>query len=156
MTEELTIYIVIQKAIEKEIEAQDMYRDLSRRVVDKAARDMFNTLQGVEKKHEELLRQYQSGAIGEGALKAEHVVDYKIADYLEAPAITPDMTLADVLLLAANREKSSYELYKALAAEHTAGKIRALFEDLASQELSHKRRVEDLYNEVAFPQTHGG
>jgi len=148
--DELTIYFVMQRAIEKEIEAQDMYRDLSQRVVEEPAKDMFITLRGVEKKHEELLRQYQAGALAGGALKAEHVVDYKIAEYLEAPEIRPEMTLAEVLLLAANREKASYELYMALAREHAPGALRELFEDLASQELVHKQRVEDAHTDIAY------
>ena len=156
MADELTIYFVMQRAIEKEIEAQDMYRDLAQRVVEQAAKDMFITLRGVEKKHEELLRQYQAGSLGGGALKADHVVDYKIAEYLEAPEIKPEMTLAEVLLLAANREKASYDLYMALAKEHEPGEIQDLFEDLASQEIGHKQRVEEIYTEVAFPQTSGG
>jgi rubrerythrin len=31
-----------------------------------------------------------------------------------------------------------------------------MLEQLASQELEHKRRVEFIYTEVAFPQTDGG
>jgi rubrerythrin len=156
MKDPLTVYFVMQRAIEKEIEAQEMYRDLSGMVEEKVARDMFNTLRGVEKKHEELLRQYQAGQLGERSLKPNHVVDYHIAEYLESPEVTPDMTLDQVLLVAANREKASHDLYTALAAEHEPGEIRTLFEDLAEQELGHKQRVEDIYTEVAFPQTSGG
>ncbi len=156
MKDPLTIYFVMQRAIEKEIEAQEMYRDLSGMVTEKAAKDMFVTLRGVEKKHEDLLRQYQAGQLGEGSLKPDHVVDYHIAEHLETPEVTPDMALDEVLLLAANREKASYDLYMALAAEHEPGEVKTLFEDLAEQEIGHKQRVEEIYTEVAFPQTSGG
>jgi rubrerythrin len=39
---------------------------------------------------------------------------------------------------------------------HPSGRVRSLLEQLASQELDHKRRVEFIYTEVAFPQTDGG
>jgi rubrerythrin len=156
MKKELTISSVLEKAIQKEIEAQELYRDLSGAVKNDAARDMFRQLSQVEKKHEELLRKYQRGELGEGSLKAEHVVDYHIAEHLVPLPVRLDMRLDEVLLLAANREKASHELYLSLAKEHPPGRARELLEDLASQELEHKHRVEDLYTEVAFPQTDGG
>jgi rubrerythrin len=156
MVNKLTLQSVLEKAIKKEIEAQELYRNLSRRVTDDAARDMFRELVKVERKHEELLRKYGCGEMGEGALKREQVLDYRIAEHLEQPRIKPDMKLDEVLLLAANREKASHELYLSLAAEHPPGNVKSLFEELASQESEHKQRIEYLYTEVAFPQTAGG
>ena len=66
------------------------------------------------------------------------------------------MELKEVLLLAANREKAAHELYASLAEIHPNGQIQHLLKDLADQELQHKRRLETLYTEVAFPQTDGG
>jgi rubrerythrin len=156
MAQKTTLKTVLDKAIQKEIEAQELYLRLSRMVVEDSARDMFLELLKVEKKHENLLRKYARGELQEGALKSDHVLDYKIAECLDQPPITPDMKLGDVLLLAANREKASHEFYTSLAAEHPPGEIKKLLEELASQELEHKHRVEDLYTEVAFPQTAGG
>ena len=66
------------------------------------------------------------------------------------------MNLKDAFLLAANREKASYEFYLGLAQIHPPGEAKRLIERLAAQELGHKQRVEFLYTEVAFPQTDGG
>lgn len=156
MVKALTVKQVLHKAIQKEIEAQELYHHLSQAVTDDVARDMFRQLSRVEKKHEALLRKYLRGELGEGGLKGEQVLDYRIAEHLEQPPIKPEMKLDEVLLLAANRERASHELYLGLAAEHPRGDIKTLFEELASQELEHKHRVEDLYTEVAFPQTDGG
>lgn len=155
MPEQLTMKSVLETAIDKEIEAQELYCNLSQQVENEAAKDMLMTLSGVEEKHEKLLRDYQAGKL-EGGLKAEHLVDYKIAEHFKTPPITPDMPLDQVLLLAANREKGSHDLYLGLAAEHPTGSIHDLFTELAEQELDHKHRVEEFYNEVAFPQTSGG
>jgi rubrerythrin len=151
-----TVQSILEKAIEKEIEAQDLYSKLSQTVKDEAARDVFQQLSKVEKTHEELLRKYLRGELGAGALNREQVLDYRIAEHLELPPITPDMKLNEVLLLAANREKAAHELYQSLAGEHPQGEVKRLIEQLASQELEHKQRVEFLYTEVAFPQTDGG
>jgi rubrerythrin len=156
MAQKTTLKTVLDKAIQKEIEAQELYLRLSQTVVEDSARDMFRELSNVEKKHENLLRKYARGELQEGALKRDQVLDYRIAEHLEQPPIKPEMKLGDVLLLAANREKASHEFYTSLAAEHPPGEIKKLLEELASQELEHKHRVEDLYTEVAFPQTAGG
>jgi rubrerythrin len=156
MAAQLTVQAILEKAIEKESESQHLYEDLSQKVTKAAARDAFITLKREEQGHEELLRRYLSGELGEGRLGKEQVLDYKIAEYLEQPEITPDMGLADVFLEAANREKASHEFYLSLARAHPAGRVRSLLEQLAAQELGHKHKVEFWYNEVAFPQTDGG
>ena len=156
MADTMTIENVLEKAIQKEIEAQELYSDLQEKIEDEAARNILQQLTKVEKKHEELLRRYQQGELGEGVLEAGHVIDYRITEYLKQPEISPDMKLDEVLLLASNREKTSYEFYLVLAGAHPMGPVRTLLEDLASQELEHKHKVEYLYNEVAFPQTSGG
>ena len=156
MAESITLKNILDMAIQKEIEAQELYCHLNSMVVEDSAKFMFLQLSEVEKKHERLLRDYAEGKLQEGAIKSDQVLDYKIVEKLDQPPITPDMALKDVLLMAANREKASQEFYVSLAAAHPSGDIKKLLEELASQELEHKHRVEDLYTEVAFPQTAGG
>jgi rubrerythrin len=156
MADKTTIEDILEKAIDKEIEAQELYRNLQETIENEAAQGILKQLVKVEEKHEELLRRYQRDELGKGALEAGHIIDYKIAEYLKQPEISPEMKLDEVLLLAANREKASYEFYIMLAGAHPMGPVKTLLEDLASQELEHKQKVEYLYNEVAFPQTSGG
>ncbi len=156
MATRLTVQSVLEKAIEKEIEAQHLYQDLSSKVTETVAKDAFSQLSREEKGHEALLRKYLRGEIGEGGLQKDSVLDYKITDYLDQPEVTPDMALKDIFLLAASREKASHDFYTQLAAAHPPGGVKRLLEQLAAQELEHKRKVEFLYTEVAFPQTDGG
>jgi rubrerythrin len=156
MIAQLTLENVLTKAIEKEIESQRLYRDLSQKMKDKTAKNALRQLSQEEQGHENLLRKYLGGELKGGALKKEQVLDYKIAEHLEQPEISPGMKLKDVFLLAANREKASHEFYLSLAGVHPAGEVKWLLEKLAAQELKHKQRVELLYTETAFPQTAGG
>ncbi len=156
MATRLTVQTILEKAIAREIEAQQLYRNLSQKMTAAAARDAFIQLSREEEGHEHLLRKYLRGEIGEGGLKKDRVLDYKIAEYLDQPEITPKMELKEVFLLAANREKASHDFYHSLAAVHPAGGVKRLLEQLAAQELEHKQKVEFLYTEVAFPQTDGG
>jgi len=152
----MTVAEVLKVAIEKETEAQCFYRDLAERSENKATKTALEALALWEQCHKEQLEQYQRGELGEGTLKPGEVVDYKIAEKLEQPQITPEMPLKDVFILAAEREMASHDFYMAFAAMHREGKIKILLEELAVQEISHKHRVEFLYTETAFPQTDGG
>ncbi len=152
----ITLGEVLARAIEKEIGSQMVYQSLSQRVSQKATRDVFLELAQQERGHQRLLEKYQRGKLERGALGPDHIVDYHIAERLDSPRISPDMGLQDAFLVAANREKIAHELYLSLAQMHPAGEIKRLFKQLAAQELEHKRKVELLFTEVAFPQTDGG
>jgi len=156
MVTQLTLKEVLQKAIQKEVESRLLYLELSQKVNKEAVKDGFQRLSREEQWHQRLLEQYLRGELKEGTLSHGHAIDYKIAEHLDQPAISPEMEFKDVFLLAANREKVSHEFYLDLAHIHPKGRVRGLFEELAVQELKHKQRVEFLYTEVAFPQTDGG
>ena len=156
MVEQFTLDEVLAKAIEKEISSRSLYLDLRQRVSKRAVKDAFQDLADQEERHRQILEYYLQGKLTDGDFNHNLVVDYKIAECLEQPEITPGMDLKEVFLVAANREKGSHELYSRLAEIHPAGKVKHLLEDLANQELRHKQRVETLYTEVAFPQTDGG
>ena len=147
---------VLGKAIQREIDSQRLYTDLENKVREESAKYAFKELVEQEREHQTILEQYLRGELKKGALGRGHVVDFKIAERLNHPEISLDMTLKDIFLLAANREKLSNEFYIGLAEIHPAGEIKRLLKKLAAQELQHKQRVERLYTEVAFPQLDGG
>ena len=156
MATPVTLKEILNKAIEKEVHAQQLYVSLSQKVKDETARDTFLELAQQEQGHRKLLERYQRGELKEGALGHGQAIDYKIAEHLDQPELSVDMKLQEVFLLAANREMASHDFYLSLAQIHPAGEVKRLLEELAAQELEHKQRVEFLYTEVAFPQTDGG
>ena len=154
MAYRLTVRKVLEKAIQKEVESQQLYRHLSEKTTDAAAQDAFRQL--AQREHQQLLEKYLHGELKGGMLNEGQIVDYKIAEHLEQPQLSLEMKLKDIFLLAANREKASHEFYLSLAQIHPDGEVKRLIEELATQELDHKQKVEFLYTEVAFPQTNGG
>jgi rubrerythrin len=156
MVSSLTLWEVLQAAIQKEIMSRFLYTGLRQRVRNPSAREAFKALADQEEVHQQVLEDYLHGKLKEGSLSSGLVVDYKIADCLEQPEISPTMELKEVFLVAAQKEKAAHDLYFNLAAIHPNGQIKHLLEDLAGQEMEHKNRVEALYSEVAYPQTDGG
>jgi rubrerythrin len=156
MATQMTLREVLEEAIQKEIMSRFLYVGLRQRVKNQTSKDAFQALAEQEEKHQQFLEDYLHGKLKGGVLDTGLVVDYKIADYLDQPEITPTMELKEVFLLAANKEKASYDLYTGLSDIHPNGNVKHLLHDLATQELEHKHRIETLYTEVAFPQTDGG
>ena len=152
----LSIEDVVRRAIEKEIESQNLYTELGQKMNEATARETFQKLIKQEKAHQQLLEQLLRGEIGEGDLIKGHPVDYKISEHFKQPEISPDLKLKEIFLLAASREKAAHDLYLDLAQLQPPGKVKQMFHTLASQELQHKEKMEFFYTEVAFPQTDGG
>jgi rubrerythrin len=153
---EATIFSVIRQAIQNEKISYQLYQMLIKMVKEKDSKDTFAYLAGQEIQHKKFLENYLVGKCGKGALDLKNPVDYKVAEYLEAPAPSENMRPQDAFLLAASREKKSHEFYESLAAMHPAGPVKDLLTRLAGEELSHKEKVEYLYANTAFPQTDGG
>lgn len=152
----LNIKEILDLAIMREIEAQKAYADLCSSTESQSAREAFQSLILHEKQHQNVLENYRSGSLKEGALSMEHPCEFHIAEQFAEPKPSASMELKDAFLLAADREKDSHEFYLKLAQFHVPGEVRSLLEKLASQELEHKAAVEALFTEVAFPQTDGG
>jgi rubrerythrin len=156
MAAQLTLHEVLEGAIQKEIMSRFLYISLRQRMKNKPSKDAFQDLADQEEVHQRILEDYLHGRIKEGTLNGGLVVDYKIADCLDQPEISPTMALKDVFLLAAKKEQAAHDLYIGLSEIHPNGQVRHLLEYLASQESEHKNRIENLYLESAFPQTDGG
>ena len=156
MITKFTVNRILEIAIQKEIESQHLYSELSQKVNNDTAKDTLRQLSQQEQRHQNVLEQYRQGKLKGGMLSGEQVIDYKITEHFDQPEISPNMQLKDIFLLAANREMHSHDLYHALAGLHPEGDTKRLLEELASQELEHKQKMEFLYTEMAFPQTDGG
>jgi rubrerythrin len=147
---------LIERAIKNEEEAYEFYMSLYRLVEDPVAKETLQFLAGEEKKHREFLMAYRDGLKPFNALRMDEVIDYGIAQYVDAPDIQMNMNSIEVYLVAAHRELNSYNFYKNLAAIQPEGEAGEMLLQMAAQELKHKEKVEYLYSNSAFPQTAGG
>jgi rubrerythrin len=136
---------ILDFAIEKEQDAQKFYTEWSDKVKNPAIGNMLKELALQEKGHEEHLKRVKV----RGELKAseKHIVDLKIADYLVDIIPSEDMDYQQALTIAMEREQSSVNLYKTLAKLAPNEEIQNLFLNLVEEEVQHKVRLEDEYNE---------
>jgi len=147
---------LIDTAIQREEDAVAFYRRLCGKVHDPAVRETIEWIAGEEQKHKAFLTKYRNGEFCAAGLRLSDVAYYKIAEHQEEPAVSEDMSSAQIYLVASHREMRSHQFYTALAQQHAAGDAREMLLQMANEELKHKEKMEYLYANTAFPQTSGG
>ncbi len=141
---------IIKGAIDDEVEAYTYYKTVEEKVKDPALRKLFEDLAGEETQHRQLLETFLTKNPTEFRWKASK--DYKVADTLETPKLTEDLTPKEGIVIAIKKEQLAMDMYNELATLSTDAEQERLFTQLANMEESHKARLEDLYTEVAFPE----
>lgn len=140
---------LIEQAIRQEELSHEFYRRLAQVVTQKETRELLEWLAKDELEHKAFL---ESCLTPEGCTLAGEAHDTHLAEAMEAPAITPEMTPKEALLVAMKREEGSYHFYQRLASLQPPGEARDFLEKMAKVELAHKEKVEYLYTNVAFPE----
>jgi rubrerythrin len=144
---------IISTAIDREVEAYTFYRTIADKVKDKVLKDLFAELAGEEKKHREFLQAFLTKDAKQMKFAAGH--DYKVGDALPSPPLTADLKPLDGLVLAIKKELEAMQMYTQLAKAAADTETQLLFSQLANMERGHKARLEDIYTNMAFPETWG-
>src|SRR4030042_6454080 len=147
--ENVNLENIISKAITREEEAFDFYMDLAKKLDDRDAKETLSFLASEEKKHKEFLVAYKEGKISGNKLRMTEVIDYKIAQYIDAPDIQKGLKTRDIYLVASHREMNSCNFYKELAQVQPEGEVRDMLMRMANEEMKHKEKVEYLYSNTA-------
>jgi rubrerythrin len=142
---------IISTAIDREVEAYTFYKSVTDKVKDKNLKKLFLELAGEETQH----REYLEGLLTKGvkSLKFSSTKDYKVGDSIKTPPLTPDMKPVDGLVVAIKKELEAMQMYHALATNSDDAEMVKMFTELANMERGHKARLEDIYVNMAFPET---
>jgi len=147
MNQELTA--LIEQAIRQEELSHEFYARMAKLVTHQDTQDTLEWLAKDELEHKAFL---QSCLTPTGCTLVGQAQDTHLAEIMKTPAITPDLTPKEALMVAMKREEGSYRFYQRLASLQPPGEARAFLEKMAKMELGHKEKVEYLYANVAFPE----
>jgi rubrerythrin len=142
---------ILSLAIDREVESYTFYRTISDKVTDANLKKLFSELAGEETKHRQFLEGLMTKNVKD--LKFSATKDYKVADTLPSPKLSPDLKPIDGIVLAIRKELEAMQMYTQLAGHSTDADQKKMFTELASMERGHKARLEDLYVEMAFPES---
>ena len=138
---------VLDFAIDKEIEANQFYVGLAKKMKTPAMRQVFTAFANEELGHKAKLEAIKQGKKFQPAAK---VADLRIADYVVDVEPGPDMSYQDALILAMKKEKAAFRLYMDLADEVEDKDQKAIFLALAQEEAKHKLRFEIEYDDAVL------
>jgi rubrerythrin len=140
---------IIRNAIAQEELSHEFYRRMANLVTHAETRETFEYLAHEELDHKAFL---ESCLTPQGCKLAGEAHNVHLAEILAAPAFSEEISPKEALVIAMKREEGSYRFYQTLAGLQPPGEIRAFLEKMAQVELSHKEKVEYLYDNVAFPE----
>lgn len=140
---------LIEQAIAQEELSHEFYRRMASLMAQQDTRETFLFLAQEEMEHKNFLQQCLTPA---GCPLAGHPQDTKLAEYMQAPAITPEMSPKEALVVAMKREEAAHRFYQHLAGLQPPGEAKAFLKKMAEVELGHKDKVEYLYDNTAFPE----
>jgi len=133
-------------AIGREIEAAGSYARLAGLARTPGVRELCLFLREQEEEHRRLLEGLTEDDLGR--LEPAFTADLGIVDALADEKLAEDMTVQDLLIFAARKEKRAADLYESLARSADGPKLRDLFRFLAGQEREHKLKLEAEYEKL--------
>lgn len=140
---------IVKSAIAQEELSHLFYKRLAGLVSHQETKDILEFLAKDELEHKAFL---QSCFTPQGCKLVGGAQNTHLAEMLEAPSISDELSPKEALVIAMKREEGSYQFYQTLAGLQPPGEIQAFLEKMAKVELQHKEKVEYLYDNVAFPE----
>ena len=140
---------LIHEAMDQHELARDFYHRLAHRVSHAETREMFEYLAHEAEENKARLHQCLTPE-GCPVVPPEH--ELHLAEHLKVPEITKDMSPKDALAVAIKRSEGLCRFYQSLVELQPEGEIRRRLESLGRAESSHKEKLENLYDTVAFPE----
>ncbi len=139
-------------AIQREIEAFNLYSEAAQGPHDPAMREALLEMAEQERGHRIKLENILAGNVRWAVrmAKAQPVADLRLTDHLIGGTVEPNATYQDILLFAAKAEKAAYDFYQAMAGMVDDTLIQNVFTMLAGEELKHKSRIEKMYEDVVY------
>lgn len=136
---------VVDFAIKREENARDYYQQCRDKAENKGIKEFFQELAEEEEKHRTLLTELDMSE--SASFAPAQVENLKLSDFMVNADFTPDISYQDALTLAMKKEEKAHAFYAAWKDKCTGSKAAELFEFLAGEEMKHKRKLEDIYDE---------
>jgi len=142
---------ILGDAIQGEIEAQNFYKEAAEKLSDPFLKDLFQGFVNEEKKHQNILEGFRSSM--PETLPFDENRDYKVAETVDdTQELSTDMKPADAFALAMKKEEHAMKRYTNLAEGATDAEQKKIFRDLAAMERDHKRKMENAFVDVGYPE----
>ena len=147
---ELSWKEILNAAVKSEEQSYALYTLAQKKVVSSSSKKLLAELAKDELRHREKLSAVLKGKEKLQDIGSDRIQDLKIVDPMEDITLSKDSDYQQILIYAAKREKSTYDYYNSMAAGLDGTKFAELFLKLAEEELRHKNRIEQEYDEYVL------
>ena len=143
---------ILEAAIEIEQQSYTTYTMAQKIVKNSSSKKFLEELAQEELKHKEKLLSIinDKKKIATLGSRAGKIQDLKIVDVMKDTSLSDDADYQRILVYAAKREKATHDYYISLAVGLEGTKIGELFSKLAQEELVHKSKLEQEYDEYVL------
>ncbi len=139
---------IIKRAAAEEEKAHKFYTNALKLVKDEPSRIWLKELADEELKHKEMLQKFDVSKIKQ--FKPTKIHDLHITEYLVDKDISEVKDFQDVLVVAMKKEQKAYHFYVGMAKSADNPDIKKLCKILAQEELEHKHKLEQYYDDIIF------
>ncbi len=137
---------VIDFALERERESQEIYLDYARKTQRIGFRQLLLSMVDMEKEHENKLKELKEGKDQSDLFSDSESVKARLTDFIAQEEFSPDMDYGDFLVLIIKREEEAEKLYEELKSIAVNTEVEELFSWLAEEERKHKAWAQDRYD----------
>lgn len=148
MSDELTE--LLDAAISKEIASRAFYIAGQGKTQDPGAKALMKELAEEELKHSQLLKGIKEKGIAQATWQRNGVLNLGISEYLTGGETLEGAGLQDTLIFAMKHEQQSVEFYSRLMSVMRDRAAKQMCERLIHEELTHKSRLEILYDDLFY------
>ncbi|MDD5458100.1 MAG: ferritin family protein [Phycisphaerae bacterium] len=142
---------LLTQAIQREIDARNLFLALSRHVINPGIIKTLEELAKEETEHKQVL-ELELMKIGVTVDTEIDKKPFKITDYVTSNTATFNMDYKDVLELCIQKEDASFNFYADILARTKNENLKKVLRNLMEQELRHKIRFENqLKNSLIQP-----
>ncbi len=143
----LTVEEAIKIAIQKEIDAYNIYKDTSEKVVSNSSKKMLLDLAQQELGHRKLLE----NVLDEGKFQKLGSDTPKqtpgISNFLKQTELEKYATPQEVMIFAMKEEEKAFNFYNDMKSHFSGTELENVFDKLADEEKSHKAKLEKEYDD---------
>jgi len=147
--EQMSVEEVLKIGAEMELESYNLYKETAEKTTRPGAKEFLSKMAEDEKRHRAY---FLKGLEDPDNIKAstlkKNVVDLKITDPLVKVPLKPDSSYQEILIYAANREKTAHDFYMMLAENFKGTELGKMLVSFAKEELYHKYLVETEYDDI--------
>lgn len=147
---EWTLERALKLALNMEEESIKLYTSAQNKVLNPSSIEFLKQLVKEEEKHKNRILnavRHPEKVKEIGGFETK-IQDLKIVGYLKDVSLSPEADYQQILIYAGKREKATHDFYMELARKYKGKEIGKMFAKLAQEELKHKYKLEQEYDDI--------